>query len=379
GRVLCETVSGQTTLTATGAPTGGTFAWSGPGITAGGVYTIPQPAVAGDYIMTVTYTAPVTGCQQTDTALVRVIFNEPANAGNGLSVCANAGATVLTSGTPAGGTWSGTGVTGGNTFTPTAAMVAQSPIVLTYTVGTGNCQTTDTLRVTVRPLPTPTATSNTPRCVNQTLTLTGGGGVSYAWSGPNAFTSTDQAPNITPVTLAAAGTYTVTVTGANGCSNTATTSVVINPLPTVTGTGRVICETFTGQTTLTATGAPTGGTFAWSGTGVTAGGVFTVPVVQVADYILTVTYTAPVTGCQQTDTALVRVIANTPANAGNGLSVCSNAGATVLTSGTPAGGTWSGTGVTGGNTFTPTAAMVAQSPIVLTYTVGTGNCQTTDT
>ena len=50
----------------------------------------------------------------------------------------------------------------------------------------------------------------------------------YAWTGPNSFTSSLQSPSITSVTTAAAGTYTLTVTDANGCTGTATTTVVVN-------------------------------------------------------------------------------------------------------------------------------------------------------
>jgi len=65
--------------------------------------------------------------------------------------------------------------------------------------------------------------------------LTGGGGTGYSWSGPNSYTSTAQNPSIANVTAAAGGTYTVTVTDANNCTKTATTSVTINTVaaPTI--------------------------------------------------------------------------------------------------------------------------------------------------
>ncbi len=47
--------------------------------------------------------------------------------------------------------------------------------------------------VTINPLPTPTAGSNTPQCSGSTLNLTAGGGANYSWTGPNGFSS--NAPN----------------------------------------------------------------------------------------------------------------------------------------------------------------------------------------
>lgn len=73
--------------------------------------------------------------------------------------------------------------------------------------------------------------SNAPSIlVGGTLQLTASGGTSYAWTGPNGFTSTDQNPVITNITTAAAGLYTVTVTNAAGCSVPASISIqVSNP------------------------------------------------------------------------------------------------------------------------------------------------------
>ncbi len=44
--------------------------------------------------------------------------------------------------------------------------------------------------------------------------LMGTGNGTYAWSGPNGFTSTEQNP-----TVSAAGTYNLVVTGTNGCTS----------------------------------------------------------------------------------------------------------------------------------------------------------------
>jgi len=79
--------------------------------------------------------------------------------------------------------------------------------------------------------PSPSASNNTPVCSGSTINLSSFGGVTYSWNGPNSFTSTAQNPTISNSTTAASGTYTVTVTNANGCTATANTTVTINNCP----------------------------------------------------------------------------------------------------------------------------------------------------
>jgi PKD repeat protein len=89
---------------------------------------------------------------------------------------------------------------------------------------------------TVNPIPSsPTANSNTPVCVGNTLNLSATtiSGATYAWSGPNGFISSSQNPSITNVNLINDGIYSVIAT-VNGCGNVSSnTTVIINSLPTV--------------------------------------------------------------------------------------------------------------------------------------------------
>ena len=102
----------------------------------------------------------------------------------------------------------------------------------TVTVTDANgCVATAKVSVMVNSKPTATAGNNGPVCEGGTVTLLSGGGVSYAWTGPNGFTSNVQNPLLLNVTFAMAGEYTVTVTDANGCTATAKTTLVVNPLP----------------------------------------------------------------------------------------------------------------------------------------------------
>jgi gliding motility-associated-like protein len=85
------------------------------------------------------------------------------------------------------------------------------------------------------PPATPTATNNSALCSGSTLNLnatnTATGTATFTWSGPNGFSSNLEDPSIPNVTVAASGTYSVTVT-INGCTSPAgTTTVVINQTP----------------------------------------------------------------------------------------------------------------------------------------------------
>jgi len=85
------------------------------------------------------------------------------------------------------------------------------------------------------PPATPTISNNGPICVGSTLTLTSNSttaGVTYAWTGPNGFTSAAKNVSVPNSTVTMSGAYTVTVS-VNNCTSTATTNVVVNPNPVV--------------------------------------------------------------------------------------------------------------------------------------------------
>ena len=115
-------------------------------------------------------------------------------------------------------------------------------------------------------LATPTLTSNGPICAGQTLTLTGGSiaaGTSVTLTGPNGYSVTTGTGSIPNAQEVATGVYTLTVTSTSlGCSTTATTSVSVQAAPaTPTAIADSICGP--GSVSLSASGAPAGGSYAW--------------------------------------------------------------------------------------------------------------------
>ena len=91
-----------------------------------------------------------------------------------------------------------------------------------------------TTHLTIRFLPHVTATADTP-CSQTTLSLKAtlfDPGVTFAWTGPNSFTSVTQNPTIPTVPTKDAGLYKV-VTTLNGCSDSGYVTVKIDTTPVI--------------------------------------------------------------------------------------------------------------------------------------------------
>ena len=67
--------------------------------------------------------------------------------------------------------------------------------------------------------------------------LMGTGNGSFSWTGPGGFTSSDQNP-----VVATAGTYVLTVTGANGCTSQASNALLDADAPGASATGGTTCD-----------------------------------------------------------------------------------------------------------------------------------------
>ena len=106
-------------------------------------------------------------------------------------------------------------------------------------------------------------------CVNSDINLpvvTTQTNLTYAWTGPNNFTSTSKTATITNLTTAKTGTYSVSVVSANSCSVTATTSVSINQSLSNLSISGDTTTCYNGTVDLTAQSGTTSGiTYAWTG------------------------------------------------------------------------------------------------------------------
>jgi gliding motility-associated-like protein len=246
------------TLNANG---GSTYTWTpATGLSSSnGASVSASPASTSSYTVTGT---DANGCYNSAVATVTVVANPVISVTTG-TVCSGQGTTTLTASGASTYTWSpATGLSSASGSSVTANPSTTS--VYTVTGTAQSCTASATTTVTVSSLPNITAASNSPVCVNQTLNLTAGGGIGYAWAGPNSFTSISAAPSISGVTMAAMGAYTVTGVDAGGCTNTATVSVIVNPLPVVTATGATVCL---GQNFSLASTPSNAQAYSWTGPG----------------------------------------------------------------------------------------------------------------
>jgi hypothetical protein len=172
-----------------GSPTGGV--WSGTGVSGNQVTGYVFDPSVGTQILTYSVTGSNT-CVSTATITITVYPLPTVTTGTYGPACIN-GALITLVGSPAGGVWSGTGVSGnqgsGYTFNP--AVGSQT---LTYTYSDGNgCSNFAQTNITVNTPPNATASSNSPVCTGGTINLSGlpsGTGITYAWLGPDGWIPT---------------------------------------------------------------------------------------------------------------------------------------------------------------------------------------------
>jgi PKD repeat protein len=280
-------------------------------------------------------------------------------------------------------------------FTPTTAQWRSETVDLTPYVGNssvwiafrdlsgyGNNIYVDNINVTgISGAPaTPVASFSstvTSVCAGQSVTYTStstNNPTSYSWSFPGGTPSTSTTASQV-VTYPTAGTYNVSLTATNtGGSNASNQSgyITVNAVPaapTVTAGGpTTFCQG--GSVTLTSS-VGSGNTWSNSSTGssitVSASGTYTV------------TNTVASCASPASNSITVTVNSNPAVSFGTVPMLCSNDGPYTLTQGSPAGGTYSGTGVTGGQ-FNPATTGIGSTAVTYNYTNGngcSGSAQTT--
>lgn len=255
----------------------------------------------------------------------------------------------------------------------TTATVTDVPTASTvYTVmgtDTNGCSNTSTYSVTLLPSPDLTVTGMDSvcagTCVTMNATPTGGTpAYTYSWVPANA---TGSSYTDCPTTSTC---QTVTVTDSNGCMATVLACNYVYMPPMVVAAGpAAICA---GDTAiLNATGSNLA-SIDWSpSASLNTSTGYTVYATPSATTTYTIVGTSP-EGC--TDTTMHDLTVNplpTVSFTSSVSTVCSTDPAFALTGGSPAGGAYSGPGVSGGN-FSPSSAGTGSQVITYTYSDGNG-------
>ena len=369
----------------TGAMGGGTtYSWSFPsGSPSTSTAQNPGPitwSLAGTY--TVTQTVTASGCSGTSTQNITV-YALPAVSANGTNPLCNGGCTGTVSASGSGGTpgytysWSG----GLGTGTPKSSVCAGTYNV-TVTDANG-CTGTNSLTINNPAVLSGSASATNATCngvCSGTLSATGSGGTSpysYSWNGGLG--------TGTPKSSVCAGTYNVTITDANGCTNVQ--SATVNQPTALSASASATNTTCNGSCNGTLSASASGGTtnysFSWSGglgSGATKSGVCA------GSYTVTVT---DANGCTSTATASVSAPSalsltpsstNVSCNGGNNgsasvsvsggttsYSYLWNSGSTSSSATGLSAGTYTVT-VTDANSCTATASVPITQPTALTAT-----------
>ena len=223
----------------------------------------------------------------------------------------------------------------------------------------------DAANFCVSAVPTANFTSSSPKCVNTQVTFTDASSLATSWSwnfgaGASPATATGAGPH--NVTYSSAGFKTVTLS-INSGADVSNQSVVINAnpaAPTISASeSTTICQ---GSSVNLTSSQPSGNVWSTGSTNAMISASAAGP--------YTVTYTDG-NGCSATSAATTVTVNPLPSASLAAFSnVCVTAGPMALTGGTPASGTYSGNGVSGG-TFTPATAGTGTH--VITYSVTDGN------
>ncbi|HQQ94616.1 MAG TPA: hypothetical protein PLQ93_08690, partial [Bacteroidia bacterium] len=228
-----------------------TYSWSSG--STGSVYS-STPSIAGSLIHTV-WSIDANSCAATQSILLTVV-PLPTLSLNSVSICPLQVATLTATGASSY-TWY-PGLITGNSFTQSPASTQQFTVV-----GSAfSCNASATASIVLKTSPSPSITTNAPLCNGQTLSLTASGGSVYQWSGVLGFVSGSSAVLIPSVNPIQSGVYTVTVTGVNSCTASASINVTVHPNPTLTAIGSTVCSTQ--SMSLMAFSVP-GATYLWNG------------------------------------------------------------------------------------------------------------------
>ncbi len=280
---------------------------------------------AGPGSVSVRETVGATGCYTDVTANVTIRplpipdltnqtggFNRP-------QVCAQSTTNYRTTDNTANGNTYAWAVTGGTiasgqgtpqiAVTWGAAGAGTVKVTETTPASQGSCSDSRTLNVTINPLPTPVISGPPapPVCINsvQTYSTPNVAGNTYLWSVTGGVIQGANSNNTVSVRWNVAGNGTISVLEtitATGCQQTATRTIVVNPLPVVTITPSGRTDLCTGQSvTLTATAGFV--SYTWN-TGETTPSI---TVSQAGTYSVTVT---DGNGCVGTSTTITVTVQN---------------------------------------------------------------------
>jgi gliding motility-associated-like protein len=207
-----------------GNPVGGIY--SGNGVVGGNF----DPSVAGIGTHTIIYSFPSpNGCIGQATSTIEVTPTPTVTIAPINGVCIDAQPFLLTGGNPSPGSFFGTGVNAQGVFNPVIAGLGTHTVFYQYNAG-NNCIGTGSTTITVNSLPNVSIDPVSDLCIYEApVTLVG-------LPANGTFSGNGVTGNTFTASAAGANTHVITYdfTDGNGCSNSTTMDIVVNPIPVVT-------------------------------------------------------------------------------------------------------------------------------------------------
>ena len=242
---------------------GSTYAWtSNPaGFTSSAANGYVSPISTTTYYLTETISA--TGCSKSNNVTIKVKPVPTVNAGRDTAICNGSSVNIGTAAI-AGNSYSWTSNPAG--YTSSSANPSVKPgTTMTYYLkqSIGTCSKSDSVVITVNPLPAAIAGTSTAICSGDSVSIGASPvtGNKYSWtSNPSGYSDTTSHPKVSP---AATTTYTLTETiSATGCNKSSNVNIKVNPVPTVNaGASTSICN---GNATTIGVAALPGNTYKWT-------------------------------------------------------------------------------------------------------------------
>jgi len=266
--------SGGTVVIGTTPSAGCTYLWSpSTGLSNN---TISNPNVVttnsgtSNIITNYSITVTNTSCSATDAIQVTIYPSLTAYAGTDVTMCNGDNTTLNAS----GGTsyvWNpASSLSNPNSSNPVANPTSSATYTVTVADANG-CSNTDAISITINSVPTAYAGPNINTCFGFNTTLNASGGSSYSWIPSSGLSN----PNISnPIANpTSTTTYTLSVTGANGCSDTATMNITVNSLPVANISSQTNINCFggsSGSVSVTVTAGNLPYTYLWNNTQTTS-------------------------------------------------------------------------------------------------------------